>query len=53
MNTIIEIIGIVIAVLLVAVIVLGAAYAAIVIHHDRRWNKAKSDKYNQYNRDEA
>lgn len=53
MNTIIEIIGIVIAVLLVAVIVLGAAYAAIVIHHDRRWNKAKSDKYNQFNRDEA
>ena len=52
MNTIIEILGIVIAVLLVAVIIVGAAYAAIVIFHDRNWERQKSDKYEQHNREE-
>ena len=52
MNTIIEIIGIVVAILLVAVIVLGAAYAAIVIYNNQRWEKLKSKKYDQYNNNE-
>lgn len=52
MNTIIEILGIVIAVLLVAVIILGAAYTAIVIYHNRRFDKIKSEKYEQHNREE-
>ena len=52
MNTIIGIIGIIIAILLVAVIVIGAAYAAIVIYHNQKWEKLKSDKYEQHNSDE-
>ena len=52
MNTMIEIIGIVVAILLVAVIVLGAAYAAIVIYNNQRWEKLKSKKYDQYNNNE-
>lgn len=52
MNTIIEILGIVIAVLLAAVIILGAAYTAIVIYHNRRFDKIKSEKYEQHNREE-
>lgn len=51
MSTVIEIIGIVIAVILLAVILLGAAYAAIVIYNDRKWEKIKSDKYEQHNQE--
>lgn len=53
MNAIIGIIGIIVAVVLVAVIVMGAAYAAIVIYHNQKWEKLKSDKYEQHNSDET
>ena len=46
------IIGIIVAILLVAVIVIGAAYTAIVIYHNQRWEKLKSKKYDQYNNNE-
>ena len=52
MNTIIGIVGIIVAVVLVAVIVIGAAYAAIVIYHNKQWEKLKSDKYEQHNSNE-
>jgi len=52
MNTIIGIVGIIVAVVLVAVIVIGAAYAAIVIYNNQRWEKLKSKKYDQYNNNE-
>ena len=51
MNTVIGIIGIVVAILLVAVIVMGALFAAVVIYNDRKWERIKSDKYEQHNQE--
>ena len=53
MSTIIEIIGIIVAILLLAVIVVGAMFAAVVIYHNHRWEKLKSDKYEQHNQEEV
>lgn len=53
MSTVIEIIGIVIAVILLAVIVMGALFAAVVIYNDRKWEKIKSDKYEQHNKEKV
>ena len=39
---------------MVLAIILGAlAYVLLAIYHDRRWRRIRSDKYNQFNRDEA
>lgn len=37
---------------MLAVVVLGAlAYALIIINHERRWRKIKSDRYEQHNQE--
>lgn len=38
--------------LMFGIVVLGAmAYALLVFHHEHRWAKLKSDKYDQHNKD--
>lgn len=50
MTTLLTIIIALLAIILALVVLLGAAYAAIVLYHEARWRQAKSDKYEQHNR---
>lgn len=49
MTTLITIIIALLAIILALVVLLGAAYAAIVLYHEARWKKIKSKKYEQHN----
>ena len=50
MKAFILIILALLGIILVLVVLLGAAYAAIIAYHEARWKKIKSEKYEQHNR---
>lgn len=50
MTTLLTIILGLLAVILALVVLLGAMYAAIILYHEARWRKIKSERYEQHNR---
>ena len=50
MTTLITIILGLLAVILALIVLAAAMYIAIILYHEARWRKIKSDKYEQHNR---
>lgn len=51
MTTLITIILALLAVILALVVLAASMYLAIVIYHEARWRKIKSEKYEQHNKE--
>lgn len=51
MTTLITIILALLAIILALLALAGAMYLAIVIYHEWRWRKIKSDHYETYNKE--
>lgn len=50
MTTLLTIIMGLLAVILALLVLAAAMYIAIVLYHEARWRKIKSEKYEQHNR---
>lgn len=50
MTTLITIILGLLAVILALIVLAAAMYIAIILYHEARWRKIKSDRYEQHNR---
>lgn len=50
MTTLLTIILGLLAVILALIVLAGAMYLAIIIYHEARWRKIKSERYEQHNR---
>lgn len=50
MTTLITIILGLLAVILALIVLAAAMYIAIILYHEARWRKIKSEKYEQHNR---
>lgn len=50
MTTLITIILGLLAVILALIVLAAAMYIAIILYHEARWRKIKSERYEQHNR---
>ena len=50
MTTLLTIILVLLAVILALIVLAAAMYIAIVLYHEARWRKIKSERYEQHNR---
>ena len=50
MTTLLTIIIALLVIILALLVLLGAMYAAIILYHEARWRKIKSERYEQHNR---
>ena len=51
MTTLLTIIIALLVIILALVVLLGAMYAAVILYHEARWRKIKSEKYEQHNQE--
>ena len=50
MTTLLTIIIALLVIILALVVLAAAMYIAIILYHEARWRKIKSERYEQYNR---
>lgn len=50
MTTLITIILVLLTVILALIVLAAAMYIAIILYHEARWRKIKSERYEQHNR---
>lgn len=50
MTTLLTIILVLLAVILALIVLAASMYLAIVLYHEARWRKIKSERYEQHNR---